>query len=136
MATTGTANDSRTSQRERTLSGALDRRAGRGVLSAIPTGLAAASFPLAAGVYLGKGAISPDLGDQVAVEPGLLLGLLTALAQTVVLGMGLASRHDDSHHSRSSRELYAATPTQAQVGATHSLRSSSRRSFHSSAVMA
>ena len=77
------------------LLGATERRPGRGVPSAIPTGLAAASLLLAIGVYLGKGAISPELGDEVGVEIGLILGLITALVQTIVLGMVLASRRDD-----------------------------------------
>ena len=77
------------------LLGATDRRAGRGVPSAIPTALAATSLLLAVGIFLGKGAISPDLGGQVGVEIGLILGLITAALQTIVLGMGLASRHDD-----------------------------------------
>jgi hypothetical protein len=77
------------------LLGAMERRPGRGVPSAIPTGLAATSLLLAIGVYLGKGAISPELGNEVGVEIGLILGLITAAVQTVVLGMGLASRHDD-----------------------------------------
>jgi hypothetical protein len=81
------------------LLGAMDDRPGRGVPSAVPTGLAATALLLAIGVYLGKGAISPDLGDEVGVEIGLILGLLTALVQTVVLGMGLASRHDDGDNS-------------------------------------
>mgnify|MGYP000545355320 CR=1 FL=1 len=89
------------------LLGAMERRAGRGVPSAIPTGLAATSLLLAIGVYLGKGAISPDLGDEVGVEIGLVLGLLTAAAQTVVLGMGLASRQDD--HDRD--EVRGSTST-------------------------
>ena len=33
--------------------------------------------------------------DMVGVEIGLILGLVTALLQTIVLGMVLASRHDD-----------------------------------------
>jgi hypothetical protein len=53
---------------------------------------------LAIGVYLGKGAISPELGDEVGVEIGLILGLLTAAVQTIVLGMVLASRHDDDDY--------------------------------------
>jgi len=77
------------------LMGAMDDRRGRGVPSAIPTGLAAASLLMAIGVYLGKGAISPELGDEIGVEIGLVLGLITAAVQTIVLGMGLASRHDD-----------------------------------------
>jgi hypothetical protein len=74
--------------------GATETRRGRGVPSAIPTGLAATSLLLAIGVWLGKGSISPELGSHVGVEVGLILGLLTALVQTVVLAMGLASRHD------------------------------------------
>jgi hypothetical protein len=75
--------------------GATERRAGRGVPSAIPTALAATSLLLAVAVWLGKGAISPDLGSDVGVEIGLVLALITSLLQTVVLAMGLASRHDD-----------------------------------------
>ena len=63
--------------------------------SAIPTALAATSFLLAVGIYLGRDAISPDVGVDVGVEIGLILGLITSLAQTVILGIGLASRHDD-----------------------------------------
>ena len=77
------------------LLGATERRRGRGVPSAIPTGLSAAAFLMAVGVYLGKGAISPDVGEQVGVETGLILGLIIAAIQTAVLAMGLASRHDD-----------------------------------------
>lgn len=80
------------------LLGATETRPGRGVPSAIPTGLAATSLLLAIGIYLGKGSISPSLGDEVGVEIGLILGLITAAAQTVVLGMGLASRHQDHDH--------------------------------------
>jgi hypothetical protein len=79
------------------LLGATDRRRGRGVPSAIPAGLALTSLLLAIAVYIGKGEISPDLGSQVGVEVGLVLGIITAAAQTVVLGMGLASRHDDDY---------------------------------------
>jgi hypothetical protein len=78
------------------LLGATERRRGRGVPSAIPTGLAVTSLLMAIGVYLGKGAISPELGDEVGVEIGLILGIVTAAIQSLVLGMGLASRHDDS----------------------------------------
>src|SRR4051794_34836229 len=85
------------------LLGATETRRGRGVPSAVPTGLAAASLLLAIGVLLGKGAISPDLGDHVGVEIGLILGLLTAIVQTVVLGMVLASRHDDDDYDTRSR---------------------------------
>jgi Family of unknown function (DUF5336) len=83
------------------LLGSTERRAGRGVPSAIPTALAATSLLLVIGVFLGKGAISPTLGSEVGVEIGLILALITALLQTVVLGMGLMSRHDD--HTDASR---------------------------------
>jgi hypothetical protein len=84
------------------LLGVTERRPGRGVPSAVPTGLAATSLLLAIGIYLGKGAISPSLGDEVGVEIGLILGLLTAAVQTGVLGMVLASRrdNDDDHNTR------------------------------------
>lgn len=75
--------------------GATERRPGRGVPSAIPTGLAATSLLLAIGIYLGKGAISPDLGNEVGAEIGLILAILVALIQTAVLAMGLASRQDN-----------------------------------------
>ena len=77
------------------LLGATERRPGRGVPSAIPTGLAATSFLLAVGIYLGRDAISPDVGADVGAEIGLILALITSLVQTVILGIGLASRHDD-----------------------------------------
>jgi hypothetical protein len=80
------------------LLGATERRAGRGVPSAIPTALAATSLLLAIGIYLGKGAISPELGSKVGVEIGLILGLLVALVQTVVLAMGLSSRRDEDDY--------------------------------------
>jgi hypothetical protein len=85
------------------LLGATERRRGRGVPSAIPTGLAATSLLLAIGVLAGKGEISPSLGDEVGVEIGLILGLITAGVQTVVLGMGLASRHDDDDYDTRTR---------------------------------
>jgi len=90
------------------LLGATERRRGRGVPSAVPTGLAAASLLLAVAVYLGKGEISPDLGGQVGVEIGLVLGLIVAALQTVVLGMGLASRHDDDDSYDDSRTRTSA----------------------------
>jgi hypothetical protein len=80
--------------------GATERRAGRGVPSAVPTGLAATSLLLAIAVLLGKGSISPSLGSKVGVEIGLILGLITAALQTIVLAMGLSSRHDDGRDSR------------------------------------
>ncbi len=85
------------------LLGATERRPGRGVPSAIPAGLAASSLLLAIGVYLGKGAISPELGDEVGVEIGLILGVLTAAVQTIVLGMVLASRHDNDDYDARTR---------------------------------
>ena len=84
------------------LLGATERRAGRGVPSAIPAALAATSFLLAVDIFLGKGAISPDVGSEVGVEIGLILGLIVSLLQTIVLGMVLASRHDDTTTERSS----------------------------------
>ena len=90
------------------LMGAMERRRGRGVPSAIPTGLAASSLLLAIGVYLGKGSISPDVGEEVGVEIGLILGLITAAVQTLVLGMGLASRHDDHDHDHDDRPARTA----------------------------
>jgi len=87
------------------LLGATEPRRGRGVPSAIPTGLAATGLLLAIGIYLGKGSISPDVGNEVGVEIGLLLGLATAAVQTIVLGMGLASRRDyDDHDDFDHRE--------------------------------
>jgi hypothetical protein len=78
------------------LLGATERRPGRGVPSAVPTGLAATGLLLAIAVLLGKGQISPSGGDKVGVEIGLIIALVIAAIQTLVLGMGLASRHDDS----------------------------------------
>jgi hypothetical protein len=84
--------------------GATEHRAGRGVPSAIPTGLAASSLLLAIGIFLGKGAISPELGSKVGVEIGLILGLIVAIIQTIVLAMGLASRRDnDGYDTNQSR---------------------------------
>src|SRR4051795_11078158 len=50
------------------LLGATERPPGRGVPTAVPTGLAATSLLLAIGVLLGKGQISPTLGDKVGIE--------------------------------------------------------------------
>ncbi|MEY2426908.1 MAG: hypothetical protein QOI61_2480 [Actinomycetota bacterium] len=85
------------------LLGATERRAGRGVPSAVPAGLAAASFLLALGIFLGKGQISLDVGDKVGVEIGLIVALVATALETIVLGMGLASRHDDYDEDRSRR---------------------------------
>jgi hypothetical protein len=78
------------------LLGASERRAGRGVPTAVPTGLAATSFLIALGILLGKGSISPDGGDKVGVEIGLILGLITAAVQTIVFAIELASRKEDA----------------------------------------
>jgi hypothetical protein len=75
--------------------GATERRPGRGVPSAVPTGLAATGLLLAIGIVLGKGEISPTVGSEVGIEIGLILALITAAIQTAVLAMGLASRRDD-----------------------------------------
>lgn len=85
------------------LFGATERRIGRGVPSAVPTGLAAASLLVAVGIFLGKGAISPEVGNKVGVEIGLILAIVLTLVQTVALGTGLASRHDDYDEDRSAR---------------------------------
>jgi len=86
------------------LLGATERRRGRGVPSAIPTGLAASSLLLAIAVYLGKGQISPTLGSDVGVEIGLVLGIIIAAVQTVVLAMVLSSRQDgDDRDARTRR---------------------------------
>jgi len=77
------------------LMGATERRNNRGVPSAIPFALSATSFLLAVGIYLGKGAISPDIGDKVGTEVGMILALITSFVQMIVLGMVLLSRHDD-----------------------------------------
>ena len=74
---------------------ASEHRAGRGVHGAVPAGLAASSFLVAVGILIGKGSISPDAGDTVGVEIGLLLALITAGLQTVVLGISLASYRAD-----------------------------------------
>jgi hypothetical protein len=92
------------------LLGATEHRRGRGVPSAIPTGLAAASFLLAVGVLLGKGGIDPDAGSDVSAEIGLILGLVVAALQTIVLGMGLASRHDDHDDDYVARVTPATDP--------------------------
>jgi hypothetical protein len=83
--------------------GATERRRGRGVPSAIPTAMAATSLLLAIGVWLGKGAISPELGSQVGVEIGLIVGLVIAVIQTIVLGMELGSRRDNDGYDSVTR---------------------------------
>jgi hypothetical protein len=75
--------------------GATERRSGRGVPTAIPTGLAFTSLLMAIAVFLGKGEISPAGGSKIGIEIGMVLALITAALQTVVLAMALASRHDD-----------------------------------------
>ena len=100
------------------LLGAMERRSGRGVPSAVPTALAATSLLLAIAILLGKGAISPDFGGKVGVEIGLVLALITAALQTIVLGMGLASRHDerDDHHDRNDYAAVQGRPTAYPTG--------------------
>jgi hypothetical protein len=85
--------------------GAMDRRRGRGVPGAVPTALAATSLLLGIAIALGKGEISPTLGDQVGLEIGIYLAIATAALQTIVLAMGHASRkdrHDDNDYTNSS----------------------------------
>jgi len=89
------------------LLGATERRAGRGVPSAIPAGLAATSFLMAIAVLLGKGEIGPGFGDKVGIEIGLVLALVTTAVQAIVLGMGLASRHDDAVEGDTARTVGA-----------------------------
>jgi peptidoglycan/LPS O-acetylase OafA/YrhL len=93
------------------LLGAMERRPGRGVPSAVPTALAATGLLLALGVFLGKGAISPDFGGKVGVEIGLILALITAALQTIVLGMVLASRHDERDDRVADPARASAYPT-------------------------
>jgi len=92
---------------------ATDRRPGRGVPGAVPTGLAATSLLLASAIFLGKGAISPTLGSEVGVEVGLILGLSTAALQTIVLVLNMASRHDhdDAHDTGVARGGAPGYPT-------------------------
>jgi peptidoglycan/LPS O-acetylase OafA/YrhL len=82
--------------------GAMERRRGRGVPSAIPTALAATGLLLAIAVALGKGEISPTFGAKVGLEIGIYLAIATAAVQTIVLAMGLASRHDDRNDHNNS----------------------------------
>jgi uncharacterized protein DUF5336 len=79
--------------------GAMDRRDGRGVPSAIPAALALTSFLGAIGILLGKGSISPHTGDKVGVEVGLILGVIVAAVQSILLVMGLASRAADEAYT-------------------------------------
>jgi hypothetical protein len=92
------------------LLGAMDRRSGRGVPSAVPTALAATGLLLAVGILLGKGSISPDAGDTVGAEIGLILALITALIQTGVLAMGLVGRHDDAANTGAPAAVYPDQP--------------------------
>jgi hypothetical protein len=86
------------------------------VPSAIPTALAATSLLLAVGIWLGKGAISPDLGGQVGVEIGLILALITALLQTIVLAVTLVSRKDDAANTGAPLHQPGATTTGYPAG--------------------
>jgi hypothetical protein len=75
--------------------GAMDRRRGRGVPTAVPTALAATSLLLGIAVALGKGAISPTFGATVGLEVGIYLAIATAAVQTIVLTMEMRSRHHE-----------------------------------------
>jgi hypothetical protein len=75
--------------------GAIDHRDGRGVPNAIPTGLALTSLLGAIAILLDKGSISPNTGDKVGVQVGLILGVIVAALQTIVLLMLHASRMGD-----------------------------------------
>src|SRR4051812_47681425 len=91
--------------------GAMERRRGRGVPSAVPTALAATSLLLAIAIALGKGAISPSLGNKVGLEIGIYLAIATAALQTIVLAMGLASRHDDRDDDQDRSAQYGSRST-------------------------
>lgn len=94
--------------------GAVERRPGRGVPSAVPTGLAATSLLLAIGIILGKGQVSSSGGSTIGVEIGLILAVITAALQTLVLALGLASRHDDRTVVEDDTRLdLTATPSRA-----------------------
>jgi uncharacterized protein DUF5336 len=90
--------------------GAMDRRSGRGVPSAIPAGLAVTSFLVALGIILAKGSISPELGDKVGVEIGLILGLITSAVQMIVLLVAVASRKDDEANTGYHGAAHADAP--------------------------
>jgi hypothetical protein len=93
------------------LLGATEHRPGRGVPTAVPTGLAGTSLLLAIAVFLGKGEISPNLGAKVGVEIGLILALITAAIQTIVLGMALASRRHDDDQDDTRTDTYRPSET-------------------------
>jgi hypothetical protein len=80
--------------------GAMERRRGRGVPSAVPTALAATSLLLAIAVALGKGAISPTFGAKIGLEVGIYLAIATAAVQTIVLALEMRNRHHDRLDSR------------------------------------
>jgi hypothetical protein len=82
------------------LLGALERREGRGVATAVPLGLAATSALLAIGILIGKGSVTHINGGAVKVEVGLILGLITAILQTLVLGAEWVSRQNDALKER------------------------------------
>jgi hypothetical protein len=77
------------------LFGALDRREGQGVPTAVPLGLAATSALLALGILLGKGSVTHIDGGAVKVQVGLILALITAILQTLVLGAEWMSRQNE-----------------------------------------
>jgi hypothetical protein len=85
------------------LFGAMERRPGRGVDSAVPLAMSATSLLLIIGLLIGKGSISPHNSfAHVGVEVGLILGLITAILQTLVLGAAWASRSSDAADTRGS----------------------------------
>lgn len=96
--------------------GAMEHRSGRGVPSAVPAALAASSFLVALGILLGKGSISPAVGDKVGVEIGLILGFITALLQTIVLAATLVSRKDDAANTGAPMHQPGSTATGYPTG--------------------
>ena len=96
------------------LLGAMERRSGRGVDSAVPLGLSVTSVLLAIGLLIGKSSISPsDSFADVGVEVGFILGLITAILQAIVLGAEWASRRSDAADTRGPG-AYAAAPQPPQ----------------------
>ncbi|HJQ43540.1 MAG TPA: DUF5336 domain-containing protein [Jatrophihabitantaceae bacterium] len=94
------------------LLGAMERRSGRGVDSAVPFGLAVTSALLAIGLLIGKGSISPSGSfADVGVEVGLILAVITAILQALVLGAEWASRRSDAADTRGTGS-YATAPAQ------------------------
>ena len=78
--------------------GSLDNRSGRGVDSAVPLAFAASAALVALGILIKK-------GDGVDAKVGLILGLITAIVQSVVLGAEWASRRTDAADTRGAGAL-------------------------------